>query len=355
MNRTNTEVTSQPFGISSDGHPVMRYLIKNHQMEVSVLSYGATISQLKVPDRNGALRDVVLGYDTLKEYEAHTCYFGAVIGRCANRIGGGRFRLNQQEYRLAQNNGNHCLHGGITGFDRRVWVGEILPDGVRLSLTSLHNEEGFPGELRVTVDYRLKEDCCLCIHYQALSDRDTICNLTNHSYFNLNGHGLGTASEHVLQIESDYYTPLNSDFVPDGQVLKVDGSPFDFRKPRLLGAGLSSHHPQIQLAGGYDHNFALRSFPSRDGQSPFLAACACSAESGIHMETFTTMPGVQLYTPNYKEEMAGKDGRVYQGRCAFCLETQYFPNALAYGHWKKPILLSGEPYLHTTTYRFSIL
>jgi len=324
-------------------------------MEASVLTYGAIVSQLRVPDRRGAFRDVVLGYDTLEEYESHTCYFGAVIGRCANRIGGGRFRLNGREYVLAQNSGINCLHGGVTGFDRKVWTAEVLSDGVRLSLISPDGDEGFPGELNAAVEYRLKEDHSLSIHYRAVSDQDTVCNLTNHSYFNLNGHGLGTVLEHALQVESDYYTPLNSDFVPDGQILSVEGTPFDFRQPHLLGERIASHHPQIRLAGGYDHNFVLRSFPADDGQSTASAASIYSADSGIHMEVLTTMPGVQLYTPNYREEMIGKEGRPYEGRCAFCLETQYFPNALAYSHFKHPVLKAQETCCHTTVYRFSTL
>lgn len=365
MSDYKVTVTSHPFGTTRSGEPVERWILSNGSMEAAVLTYGATLQQLSVPDRHGVVRDVVLGYDTLKEYEDNTCYFGATVGRCANRIGGGQFLLNGQRFTLAQNNGSNCLHGGIVGFDKKVWKAEITYHGVRFSLVSPDGEEGFPGRLTVTVDYQLLCDNSLSIHYTAISDRDTICNLTNHSYFNLNGHGEGNVLDQQLLLESDFFTPLNGDFVPDGQVLTVDRTPFDFRSYQPIGSRIDGDHPQLRQAGGFDHNFVVRpaisaSAPSSDrgdtatDGSIGTAAFALSLESGIRMETLTTMPGVQLYTPDYPVGgMTGKSGKPYEGRCAFCLETQYFPNAMAYGHFAKPILRAGDVYDHRTVYRFS--
>ena len=352
MNDYKVTVTSVPFGTTRDGHCVERWILSNGTMEVSVLTHGATIQKINVPDRHGQLRDVVLGYDTLAEYEANTCYFGAAVGRVANRIGGGQFSLNGETYTLVQNNGPNCLHGGVIGFDRKVWKAEAISDGVRMSYVSPDGEEGFPGELKVDITYQLTEDNGLVIHYSAVSNQDTLCNLTNHSYFNLNGHGEGDILDQKLLIEADHFTPLNPNFVPDGQILSVEATPFDFRQYHSIGSRIEADHPQIIQAGGYDHNFVLRT----SGVLPGISASAFCLESGIKMETLTTKPGVQLYTPNYEiGGMTGKEGKPYEGRCAFCLETQYFPNGMAYHHFKKPILKAGEIYDHTTIYRFSVV
>ena len=353
MSEYKVTVTSQPFGTTRDGKAVDRWILSNGTVEASILTYGATVSELKVPGRDGQIRDVVLGYDTLKEYEENTCYFGATVGRVANRIGEGKFVLNGQDYTLAQNNGPNCLHGGIVGFDRKIWNAEIAYRGVQMTYVSPDGEEGFPGELKVTVTFQLLEDNSLSIHYTAVSSKDTLCNLTNHSYFNLNGHGEGSVLDQQLLIESDYFTPLSPTFVPDGQILSVKDTPFDFRQYKAIGTDIEADDPQVVQAGGYDHNFVVRTTGDN-----FLVSAASSIclESGIKMETLTTKPGIQLYTPNYEVGgMTGKSGKPYEGRCAFCLETQFFPNGMAYGHFVKPILKAGETYDHTTIYRFSVV
>ncbi|MBQ8590625.1 MAG: galactose mutarotase [Firmicutes bacterium] len=352
MSDYKVTVTSLPFGTNRDGKKVDRWILSNGSMEVSILTHGATVQKICVPGRDGQIRDVVLGYDTLEEYEQNTCYFGSAVGRVANRIGGGQFTLNDETYTLVQNNGPNCLHGGTIGFDRKVWDAEIAYHGVKMTYTSPDGEEGFPGELKVSITYSLEEDNSLSIHYEAISDKDTLCNMTNHSYFNLNGHGEGDVLGQELLIEADYYTPLNETFVPDGQIVNVKDTPFDFCTYRTIGSRIKDDHPQVIQAGGYDHNFVVRGMTGTERR----AAIAICLESGIRMETLTTKPGVQLYTPDYPTgDMTGKDGKAYEGSCAFCLETQYFPNAMAYGHFEKPVLKAGATYDHTTVYRFSIV
>ena len=353
MNDYKVTVTSAPFGTTRDGKAVERWILSNGSMEVSILTYGATVQTICVPGRDGVVRDVVLGYDTLEEYESNTCYFGAAVGRVANRIGGGQFTLNGETYTLVQNNGPNCLHGGTVGFDKKIWDAEIAYHGVKMTYTSPDGEEGFPGELKVTITYALEEDNSLSIHYEAISDKDTLCNLTNHSYFNLNGHGEGDVLSQELLIEADHFTPLSETFVPDGQILAVEGSAFDFTQYEPIGKRINSKHGQVVLAGGYDHNFVIRGYEAGKLNRAAIALCL---DSGIRMETLTTKPGVQLYTPNYEVGgMTGKAGKPYEGRCAFCLETQYFPNGMAYGHFVKPVLKAGETYDHTTIYRFSVI
>ena len=309
-------------------------------LAVEIMEYGATIRSLLV-QRGGAWTDVVLGYDTLREYEENDGYLGACVGRVGNRIGGAGFTLNGKTYTLARNDGENHLHGGVRGFDKYVWTAEELPDGVRFARVSPDGEEGYPGTLRAAVSYRLQGNT-LAIEYEASADEDTLCNLTNHSYFNLNGGG--AVLSHTLQINAEEFLENGAATLPTGNRLPVAGTPFDFRVPKRIGQDIGADDIQLRNCGGYDHNFCLTGDP---------AAVLRGDVSGITMKVRTTLPGVQLYTANVLTERRGKNGAVYVPRGALCLETQYFPNAMACEGFEKPILRAGESWNHRTTLAFS--
>jgi aldose 1-epimerase len=304
-----------------------------------------------VTDKNGAKTDVVLGRDTLEDYFKNDGYLGALIGRHANRIAKGEFTLNGREYKVGINEGKNSLHGGNTGFDKKLWSAKEI-DGaepaLELSLVSEDGEEGFPGKLDVTVTYTLTKENALKISYEAVSDKDTVVNLTNHAYFNLAGHSSGRMYNQTLRINSSFYTPNDDECMPTGEVCSVSGTPFDFRQEKPIGSDIDSDFEQIKMFGGYDHNFAV------DGRGYRLAACAKCEETGISMEVYTDKPGVQLYTSNGLPEGIYKNGAKYGVHQAFCLETQYFPNSMAYSHYPSPILRKGEKYNFTTEYRFIV-
>lgn len=339
------KIDAAPFGTTKDGEAVTLYKLETPELIVSVLDYGATVQSVLVKDRNGAWIDVALGHDTIEGYQTHDGYLGACVGRVANRLGGAEFTLNGKMYPLAKNDGKNHLHGGLRGFDKYVWQAVMLKDGVRFSRISPDGEEGYPGNLSVSVTYRV-DGGALSIVYDAVSDQDTLCNLTNHSYWNLNGGG--TAVHHILQVNAAKFLENSAECMPTGRILPVEGTPFDFRAPKEVGRDLEQDDVQLQNCGGYDHNFCLP-----DDGALYDAAVLSSPESGITMKVSTTMPGVQLYTANFLGPWEGKGGRVYHKRDAVCLETQFYPNAMACDHFKKPVLKAGETYHQVTVYAFS--
>lgn len=344
-----TAITKQPWGRTAKGTPVQLYTLQNAAgMRVGVTNYGGTIVFLEVPDRRGRPTDVVLGYDSLSDYERGDKYIGATIGRYANRIGGARFCIDGREYTLTANEGENHLHGGRRGFDRKVWRAETVGEALLLSCESRDGEEGYPGNLSVSAAFSLTEDNALSLEYRARSDADTLCSLTNHSYFNLNGAAGGDILEHRMRIFADFYTPAGPDSLPDGRLCPVSSTPFDFREPVRIGERIDRPHPELRAAGGYDQNWAVRGW---DG-SLRPAAAASSGQSGISLEVLTTLPGVQFYTGNYLDGVLPGKGGSNGRRCGFCLETQFFPNSPAHPNFPSPILRRGEEYRHTTLFRF---
>lgn len=344
-------ITCTPFGKTAAGESVERYTLTEGAFSASILTYGGALQSLIVPDRNGKPTDVVLGFDTIEDYETQDCYIGALLGRCANRIAGGDITIAGAPYQLNCNdNGVNQLHGGNVGFDKRIWRASVLPDGLQLCYDSPDGEENFPGNLSVTVVYRLTEGA-LHIEYRALSDATTICNLSNHSYFNLAGHAGGEVGKQSVCIHAKKFTPLSETSVPTGEIASVEGTALDLREPHPLGDGWDTDCPQIVLAAGYDHNYII----DGEGLRPFAEA-SC-AETGIRLSVQSDMPGVQLYTGNYlrADLPHGKGDTPYGRRHGFCLETQFWPNAPMLPHFPQPILRAGETYQHTTVFEFSTL
>ena len=318
------------------------------------MTYGATLVSLKVPDRAGKFEDVVLGFDRLETYENDTHYLGATIGRYANRIAKGRFTLNGVEYKLATNNGENHLHGGVRGFDKVVWRARPLAarGGSALELTYLSRdgEEGYPGNLSVRVVYTLTDADELRIDYSATADKDTVVNLTHHSYFNLAGHGNGDILGHRLMLNAARFTPTDAGAIPTGELRAVRGTPFDFTRPTAIGARIEQPDEQLRLGNGYDHNYAVN---GRAGAMR-LAARVTEPTSGRAMEVWTTEPGVQLYTGNYLDGTPdGKGGRPYRRRYAFCLETQHYPDSPNRPEFPSTVLRRGGRFRSTTVYKFS--
>ena len=339
-----------PFGVTPDGEVVSAITLDNGILSCKVLTYGATLQSLIVQDKNGNPVDVVLGYDTLREYMENDGYLGATVGRFANRIADARFSLNGKEYHLAANNGPNHLHGGLVGFSHRIWsVEHCTVDTVTLSLSSQDGEEGYPGNLHVKVTYTLCDDA-MTISYYATSDADTPCNLTNHSYFNLSGHNSGRVLDQTIRMFAQNYTPTDAESIPVGTVVPVEDTPMDLRKPVQIGAHINDPFVQLVQGHGYDHNYVI------DGETDTLrsAATAHSERTGITMHVRTTQPGVQLYTANFLPEgRQGKDKCVYGPRHAFCLETQHFPDSPNQRDFPSAILKGNEEYRHTSVFAFS--
>ena len=343
-----TKITCNPFGRTKDGKQVDRYTLTNAAgASVSVLSYGATVQSVMVPDQEGKLGDVVLGCDSMQDYEQQDCYFGATVGRYANRIAKSRFSLNGKTYLLEANDGENSIHGGFCGFDKKRW--SLTADGERLvcRLTSPDGEGGFPGEMQVTVVYSFDDENRLTIAYTAQSDADTICNLTNHSYFNLCGKG--DILSHRLTLNASAFTEINPKMIPVGAPSPVKGTPFDFLQPQEIGARIQMPDNQLRMAGGYDHNFVLDS-----GRAFACAASVACPVSGRTMMVETDMPGVQLYTGNYIHHVSGKNHAVYQKHSGFCLETQFFPDSMAHPEFPSPILRKGDTFHSVTSYQFGV-
>jgi len=348
--------TKISWGKTPDGEQVYLYTLTNKNgLEAAISTYGGAVVSLKVPDRDGKLADVVLGYDSLDGYVNDKSYFGAIIGRYANRIGHAEFTLDGKTYKLAKNNGENTLHGGIKGFNKAVWTAKEIraKDGQALELTYLSKdgEEGFPGNLHVRVIYTLNDANELKIDYSATTDKNTVVNLTNHSYFNLSGAGSGDILGDILMIEADKFTPVDSGLIPTAELRDVAGTPFDFRKPTAIGARINEDNEQLKLAGGYDHNFVLRRKP---GAPISLAARVVDPKRGRVLEVWTDQPGMQFYTGNFLDGSAhGKGGIAYTKRSAFCLETQHFPDSPNKPSFPSTELKPGERYHTTTIYKFS--
>lgn len=338
-----------PFGKTPKGETVYRICLKSGLISCEIITYGATLRVLKVPDRNGTPVDIVLGYDTLEQYISEDGYLGATVGRFANRIAKGTFTLNGQHYSLPINNGNNHLHGGTEGFSHRNWeIERATENAVTLCLTSPDGDQGYPGTLKATAEYILTENA-LIIRHTALSDKDTICSLTNHSYFNLSGHNSGSAMDQKIRLFSNEFTPSDAENIPLGTVLPVEGTPMDLRELRPISTHISDSYTQLKQANGYDHNYIV------NGACGVLrpAATASSDQTGITMQVDTTLPGIQLYTANFiNEGCIGKGNCTYGPRHAFCLETQYYPDAINHANFPSPILKAGELYNHETVFRF---
>ena len=344
-------VLRAPFGKTADGTAVELFTLKNDNgIEVAVSNYGGLIKSIRTPDRSGAFADIVLGFDTLEGYLGEHPYFGAVLGRYANRIAFGRFTIDNVPHRLAMNNGPNHLHGGVKGFDKHVWQPEILAgNSVRFSRVSPDGEEGYPGTLQVAVAYSLTNYNELIIEFQATTDQPTHVNLSQHTYFNLAGGGdvLG----HLLTIDADRYTPVDRSSIPNGVLAPVRDTPFDFRKPTAIGARIAAKNPQIEHGRGYDHNFVL----NREGDALELAARVVEPVSGRILEVATTEPGVQLYTGNFLDgRIVGKGGVAYERHAGFCLETQHFPDTPNKPDFPSSLLRPGSTYSSRTVYKFDV-
>jgi aldose 1-epimerase len=355
--RQKMNVTQQAFGKTPDGTPVDLYTLTNaHGLEAKIITYGGAVISLLVPDRNGKLDDVALGLETLEEYIEKSPYFGCITGRYANRIARGKFTLNDVEYTLAQNNGENHLHGGLKGFDKVVWAAEEISsdDGVGLKLTYLSKdgEEGYPGNLSVEVVYTLTNADALKIEYLATTDKETIVNLTNHTYFNLADGGAGDIWGHELMIDADRFTPIDNTLIPTGELRRVEGTPMDFRQLTPIGARIEQDDEQLRFGGGYDHNWVLN---SSDG-SLTLAARVQEPTTGRVMEVYTTEPGIQFYSGNFLDgSITSRSGKVYQKRSGFCLETQHFPDSPNHPNFPSTVLKPGEKCQTTTIYKFIVL
>ena len=340
----------EPFGRTADGTPVELFTFDNARgTECSVMSYGGAIVSLRTRDRSGALGDIVLGCDTLAGYFSQQAYLGALIGRCANRITGGRFMLDGRTYSLARNQGADHLHGGLRGFDKVVWRAEPFETGVMLRHTSPDGDEGYPGKLDVEVRYLLSAEDELVVEFRAETDAATPVNLTQHSYFNLAGSG--AVLGHELQLDADYFTPINAKLIPTGGVEPVAGTPFDFRTPHRIGERIETANQQLQFAGGYDHNYVIR----RTDAGLAHVAYVSEPVSGRTLDVFTTEPGVQLYTGNFLDgSIIGKGGRRYGHRAGFCLETQHYPDSPNRPEFPSIILRPGRPYRSRTVFKFGV-
>ncbi|HUQ87562.1 MAG TPA: aldose epimerase family protein [Vicinamibacterales bacterium] len=327
-------------------------LSNKNGIEVSAIAYGGIITSIKTPDRNGATRDIVLGFKSIDGYLGDHPYFGAIIGRYGNRIAKGRFAIDGVDYTLATNNGPNHLHGGIQGFDRKVWKAEPLHESaVTFSYTSADGEEGYPGKLDVVVTYALTDNNELVVEYGARTDQATHVNLTQHTYFNLAGEGSGDVLGHQLTIDADRYTPTDPTLIPTGQLAPVDGTPFDFRTPIAIGARINHQNPQLKNGGGYDHNWVL------NGTAGNLRRVARVVEpnSGRTLEVTTTEPGMQFYTGNYLDgKLNGKGGGSYGRHGAFCLETQHYPDTPNQPSFPTTLIRPGEKYSSKTVFTFGV-
>jgi aldose 1-epimerase len=351
-----TRIERRPFGKTPAGEAVELFTFtRDSAPTVSVTNLGGHVVSILAPDRAGKVADVTLGYEDLAGYLGDTSYLGSLVGRYANRIAKGRFALDGKTYTLATNNGPNALHGGPTGFAKRVWTAKVVAgkdgDALELVYVSKDGEEGYPGTLAAKVVYSLRADGSLAIDYEATTDAPTIVNLTNHAYFNMAGEGEGEVLGHEMQIEADATTPVDATLIPTGEVRPVAGTPFDFRKPVAIGARIDAADEQLRFGGGYDHNFVLR------GQAGELrpAARVVEPKSGRVLEMLTTEPGVQFYSGNFLDgTVVGKSGRPYVRRAGFCLEAQHFPDSPNQKAFPPVVLRPGQVYRQTTVYRFSV-
>jgi len=349
-----TRLTSQPFGTSPDGQPIDVVTLSNLKgMEVRVMTYGGIVVSVKAPDKDGHADDVVLGHDDAAGYFDNSPYFGAIIGRYGNRIAKGRFTLDGHEYTLATNNGANHLHGGTKGWNQAVWHADPFQDargvGVVLTHTSPDGDEGYPGTVKATVTYTLTDANELKIDYMATTDKPTVINLTNHSYFNLSGGKSADILGHELMIAADRYTPVDDGLIPTGELAPVEGTPFDFRLPTAIGARIEEKNVQLERGKGYDHNFVL----NRSTSGLSLAARVVDPVSGRTLEISTTEPGIQFYSGNFLDgTLTGKGGVKIGHRAGFCLETQHFPDSPNHPDFPSTVLRPGDTYKTSTVLKF---
>jgi aldose 1-epimerase len=351
---SGSAISRAPFGNTSGGIAVELYTLRNGQgMEAKIATYGGIVTHLTAPDRKGQYSDIVLGYDKVDDYIKGSPYFGALIGRYGNRIAKGQFTLNGTKYQLAVNNGPNSLHGGNVGFDKVVWKvakSEVVSQGPQLTLTyvSKDGEEGYPGNLQVTALYTLTEDNALRVDYTATTDKDTVVNLTQHSYFNLRGEGdiLG----HQVQINADRFTPVDSTLIPTGELKPVTGTPFDFRKSTAIGARIEGSEEQLKFGKGYDHNWVV----NKTAGALAIVATVYEPQTGRVLEVSSTEPGLQFYSGNFLDgSNVGKGGRVYKFRTGFCMEPQHFPDSPNQPGFPSTVLKPGQTYKNTIVYKFS--
>ena len=344
-------IKADTFGYMKDGRRLDLISIKNNiGTEIKISNYGCIITSLLVKDKYDKLRDIVLGFDNPEGYLNAPPYLGAAIGRYANRIAGSEFLLNNKTYKLHANNGKNHLHGGRKGFDKVIWNYKIQENNLNLKYLSPDKEEGYPGNLQVDINYSLTDNNELIITFKAVSDKDTIINLTNHSYFNLNGEGSGNILDHQLKINADYYLPTDQKSIPTGELRMVRGTPFDFTQKTTVGRHIEDTDVQLQFAHGYDHNFIINS----SNNELKYAATLESEESGIKMNVYTTEPGVQLYTGNFLDgTLKGKSG-IYEKQSALCLETQHYPDSPHFPDFPTTILKRGETFRSKTVYKFYV-
>jgi len=351
-NEASAKMTKQDFGKMPDGTAVSLYTLTNKNgMEARIMTYGGIVVSLKTPDRAGKMADIVQGFESLAGYLKPNPYFGALIGRYGNRIGHAHFTLDGHEYQLPKNDGDNTLHGGNRGFDKRVWQAkEVNGSTLELTYVSKDGEEGFPGTLTATVRYTLTDANELKIEYAATTDKPTVVNLTNHSYFNLSGQGEGDILQHQLTLNADKFTPVDKGLIPTGELKSVQGTPFDFRKATAIGARINQQDEQLLAGKGYDHNWVL----NRSGSGLTLAAEVYDPKSGRVMEVRTAEPGIQFYTGNFLDgTITGAGGKVYRQRYALCLETQHFPDSPNKPAFPSTVLRPGQKYQTTTVFRFS--
>lgn len=354
--KTLERIQSEHFGNTPDGTAVELYTLTNKNgISVQITNYGGIITALHVPDRNGRIEDVVLGFHTLEEYLQRNPHFGCLVGRYGNRIAKGRFVLDGIEYNLAINNGPNHLHGGREGFDKKVWDSKPFEmedaAGIKLTYVSPDGEENYPGTLTVEATYALNDDNELQLTFKATTDKKTVLNLTHHSYFNLKGQGNGDILDHIIQFNSDQIVAIDSTSIPPGPLMEVDGTPFDFRQSKNIGRDIEADHEQIRNGGGFDHSFVVNDW---DGTLK-LACVVTEPASGRKMEVWTTEPAVQFYTGNFLDgSITGKKGKVYNARYGFCLEAQHYPDSPNHPEYPTTVLNPGELYQQTTIYKFPL-
>lgn len=355
-----TKPAKHPAGVQQsrlgirEGRPVNLYKLTNaHGLEVDAMNYGGIIMSIRVPDKNGKFADIVLGHENMEGYIPNPTYFGAIVGRYANRIANGEFTFDGKTYHLPKNDGPNTLHGGTTRtFDKVVWDAQPLKGktGVTFTYLSKDGDDGFPGNLTVKVTYTLNNDNELIVDYEATTDKATPINVSQHSYFNLKGEGNGDILDHEIMINADKFTPVDQNLIPTGELWPVKGTPFDFTTPTKIGAHIEDHYEQLTLGHGYDHNFVI----NRSGSGMVLAARVTEPTTGRVLEVSTTQPGVQFYTGNFLDgTITGKHGHVYKRRYGFCLETQHFPDSPNHPNFPNTILRPGETFHETTAFKFS--
>ncbi len=348
-------VQKKYFGTLTSGQKIYSYTLTNsHSMSAEIINYGATVVKLKVPDKNGKIGDVILGYDSLSGYVNGSSFFGGTIGRYGNRIGKGRFTIDGKKYQVTINDGENSLHGGIKGFNKEVWKAKIVkedPPTVEFTYVSPDGDQGYPGTLTATVRFNLTEKNGLEINYKATTDKPTIVNLTNHCYFNLTANPENTILNQVLMIKANYFTPIDSEFIPTGEIRSVKGTPMDFRKPTVVGSRIHDNYRQLKNGRGYDHNFVLDNYNGKVRE----VATVYDPGSGRFMKVFTDQPGLQFYSGNFLDGTTkGKYGIYYKHRTALCLECQHFPDSPNHKNFPSTVLRPGHVYRQTTIYQFSV-